>query len=283
MTARILEVSEDGYHNDPCAVPSLSASIAHTLISECPEKAYAAHPRLGGVRRDPTKAMDAGTLIHKLLLREGKEIAVIDAPDFRTKDAREQRADAYLAGRLPVLQHDYAEKLAIAEILRERLAARGFEFTGQSEVAVEWTDVGTNGPVLCRSRFDHVFLDQGVIYDLKKCASSRPRDLARHLVDYGYDIQFEAYRRALAQLRPEFEGRVQMTFLFVEIEPPYSVVPATLDGAFREIGDARWSNAVHMWERCLETGFWPGYCNGVATLQAPRWVIAEHLETMEAA
>jgi hypothetical protein len=65
-----------------------------------------------------------------------------------------------------------------------------------------------------------------------------------------------------------------MVYVFVEIEPPYSVVPARPDGALRHHGTLRWEHAVRTWKRCLDSGDWPGYCDGVTTLEAPGWITA---------
>lgn len=276
--ARILAVSEDAYHADPCGTPSLSQSIAKILITESPLHAWLRHPRLGGQPEESTKATDEGTVIHKLLLGKGDtDIVLIDAKDFRTKAAQEARDAARDAGKLPMIASKYAEIQAAAEILRDRCKAKGFQFTGESEVAIEWSDLGVDGPVLCRSRLDHVFIDDGIIYDLKKSVSVNPQYLARNLVDLGYDIQQEAYTRALTALRPELAGRIDFVFLFCELEAPYSVVPVRLDGAFKEIGRHRWEQAVRTWERCLRLNEWPGYCDGPIVLDPPTWVMSQFL------
>jgi hypothetical protein len=58
-TARFLDVSTAEYHADPCAQPSLSASIARELIHKSPLHAWQVHPKLGNSSarrrvRDPT-------------------------------------------------------------------------------------------------------------------------------------------------------------------------------------------------------------------------------------
>lgn len=274
MSARILRVTPEQYRADPCAVPSLSSSIAHELVERSPLHAWTIHPRLGGERSPSTKARDDGSVMHRLILGKGTTIAVIDAPDFRTNRARDLRDQAIAEGKLPVLQDAYAEKLAIAEKLRERCIELGFALDGESEVAFEFVD---GDSVVCRCLMDHVWIEQGRIIDLKKVRSAKPRDIERLFVEYGYDIQYAAYTRALGKFRPEFEGQVSMTFLFAEIEPPYSVVPVELDDDFREIGFMRWERAVNAWRQCLADGRWPGYTNGPVMISPPRWVRLEHL------
>lgn len=276
--ARILEVNEEEYFADPCATPSLSQSIAHLLVSESPRQAWAAHPRLGNMKTESTKALDEGTLIHKLTLGVGAEVVIVPFNDYRKKDAQAMRDEATAAGKLPVLARRHDELQEAAMNLRGILKAEGFPLEGRSEVAIEWHEQGAEGPVVCRCRMDHVFINEGRIYDIKKSRSVNPRHITRNFNDYGYPIQHTAYTRALSALNPAVQGRTEFTFLFLEIDPPYEVVPIRPDGAFREIGRIKWDQAIHTWERCLAAGHWPGYAQGgVVTITPPPYIMAEHL------
>lgn len=127
----------------------------------------------------------------------------------------------------------------------------------------------SHGPV----RADHV------IYDIKKVRSANPKDIARCIIEYGYDIQKVAYTLAYEQLIPEAEGRSDFVFLFCEVEPPYEVVAARLDGYHPEIGQRRWNRALALWDKLLTEGSfpWPGYADGAITLIPPQWVISQEL------
>ena len=278
--ARILNVTEEEYFADPCATPSLSQSIANVLVTESPRHAWLRHPRLGKTPEEGTRALDDGSVLHKLLLGKGAAIEVIAADNYKTKLAQELRDAAITAGKVPVLASRFAEIGKAAAALRNEAAAQGFSLTGESEVAIEWIEEAQNA-VLCRGRLDHVFQDRGVIYDVKKTRNASPAYLARQFVELGYDMQYAAYTRALTALHPEFEGRVDFVFLFMEIEPPYSVVPVRPDGAFKEIGTLRWRRAVEIWEACLTSNRWPGYCSGAITLNAPVYVINRELGNSE--
>jgi hypothetical protein len=282
-TARIMHgVTIEQYHADPCKTPSLNSSTAQTIVERSPLHAYAEHPRLGGlVPVNGTVAKDEGSILHTLILGRGKELAIIDAPDWRTKEARERRELAISEKRLPVLSHVYSRLVVIAEKLRERCRELNDEagrpapvlFDGQSEVPIEWTDDG----VLCRSMIDHLWLEEGRIIDLKKFRSAAQIDIERNFIDYGMDVQYACYTRALARLRPELAGRVDMAFLICEVEPPYSVVLARPDGALREIGALRWERARRIWKECLATKRWPGYSDRAITLNAPPYIVQREL------
>lgn len=280
MSARILTCSQAEYFADPCDVPSLSQSIAHTLISQSPLHAWQEHPRLGGIRSAPTAATNDGQLIHKLVLGKGSEIELVAADDFRTKAAREARDAAVEAGRLPILEHKFEAARTVADTIVARLEAQyGITFSGESEVPFEWNETGEHGPIVCRGLMDHVIVSDGAIYDVKKIVSAHPDTCGRHVWDYGYAIQQAAYTSCLAKYVPELEGRIRMKFLFMEIEPPYAIVPGELDGVTRELGEMQWQRAYSTWERCLHNNNWPSYCDtGSLTISAPLWALRKEME-----
>lgn len=284
--ARILECTVEEYHKDPCATPSLSSSTAKVMVSQSPLHAWSRHPK-GGQAADAeeelqaddkdTKAKANGQLVHRLILGKGTDLVIVDAKDWRTNYAKDARDEAKAAGKQPVLAARFEELSKIAAILTSRCADLGYEFNGESEVPVEWYEQGAAGPVICRSMIDHLWLDHGKAVDVKTIRSANPRNISRSFVENGYDIQDRAYTRAIAQLRPKLKGRVELDFLFMEIEAPYAVVPYIPPAEYREIGKQRWGRAVSLWETCLAKNEWPSYCTGPVKGDPIPWVVAEHL------
>lgn len=287
--ARILEVTEDEYFNDPCPVPSLSQSIANELLSKSPRHAWTRHPRLGkqvnsggpDTEALDTEALAAGKIIHKLLLGCGAEIDVLDFDSYRTNAAKEARDNALQLRRVPMLRHKYEPLVEVAEALRESLASEhGVVLDGQSEIAFEWDERGERGPVRCRGRMDHIKIEQAAIFDVKKIRSAHPDMCRKHIEQFGYDIQWAAYTSALAKYRPEYLGRVSMQFLFMELDPPYAITPVTMSGQMREIGQMRWQRAVDLWSRCLSTGRWPAYTEKPISIEPSPWFMQREFGTV---
>lgn len=270
------DIPHDVYHADPWG-PSLSRSIAFRLVTKSPLHAWSAHPRLGGMLQrgddDATSARDNGSLMHNLLFGGGQEIVTVEAKDWRTKAAQEQRDAALARGAMPVLARVYAEACAVASIYHAQLLDLGVNplACGREAVAL-WHE----GSVLCRARFDLVNADEGVVYDAKFLRNGRPRDFGRAMVYDGYDIQAAAYVSALSAIRPELAGRCRMEFLLCETSPPYAVARATPAGSMRTLGEQRWRRALSTWARCLEENEWPGY--GEAEIEAPAWSLTEDFE-----
>lgn len=268
MTASILTCTDAAYHDDPCSTPSLSASTAHTLLSRSPFHAWLEHPKLGGKERKRTAAMATGTLIHSLVLGvPNGEIVAVDAPDWRTKAARESRDAALAAGQIPVLVEDRMRAEIASLRIREGLARKGIVLDGESEIKLAWHE----GDVQCRGMIDHA---RGpVLYDLKTIDSADLDTIAKHMTVYGYDVQRAAYESAWTALHPEHVGAIDFVFLFVEVEDPWCVTPVRVDGMRRMLGDMKWQRAVRTWAECLRTNTWPDYSTGIATLGAKPWEI----------
>lgn len=278
MSARILTCSEREYFADPCAVPSLSQSIAHTIVSESPRHAWQTHPRLGGVPQESTKATDEGAILHRLLFGVGAEPEILPYDNFRTKAAQQERDSAIAAGRIPVTLSAYQTLVTAAAKIRDSLQELNISLEGgESELAIEWQERGTRGPVLCRGRLDILKRDARQVLDVKKIRSAHPRTCQRHIIEYGYHIQHAAYTSATAKLLGG-DAPVDMIFLFMEIEPPYAVLPVRLTPMLRNLGHSRWSRAVHIWEECLATNTWPAYATGVTEIDAPAWALNEEME-----
>lgn len=276
MTSRLLTCSLEQYRLDQVAdVPTLNSHIAHEIITKSPLHAQMLHPKMGGISKDPNKAMDRGTLIHACLLHAGRApVKIIEADNYRTKKAQEERDMARLAGELPMLEKDAEEIMNAAMILERKLRDdHGIVFNGRSEVPILWEQDG----VLCRRCIDHLKpLD---ILELKTTASANPDFCARQCVNLGYDIAAAASIEAMNALEPDNAGRFRFRFVFVEPEPPFDVLVVPPSGSMLTLGSFRWSRALSMWKECLATGVWPGYISPLQ-LEPPSWALHEVLEEL---
>ena len=264
MTARILDISPDEYH----ALPGLSSTIAKTLLARSPAHAKAA------VGKKPTKGMDRGTIIHRLLLGKGKDYQVVQHENWTTKDAKTKRDEARALGLVPVLAHDLEDYCTAAEAIRVQLADRDVILDGASELAIQWEEQTKHGVVQCRGMLDHCWLDAGLILDLKITEDAAPSAIERTAENFGYAIQAAAYTRALTALDPTLAGRVKFLFAFCEPDAPYAINMTTPDGVFREIGERRWQRAVDSWAECQARGVWPTYGTDVNPISSPSWALA---------
>ncbi len=259
MTARILDISPDEYHQ----LEHFSSTVAKTLLARSPLHAKA------DIAKKPSKLMDRGSIIHRLVLGKGKEYAIIQHADWRTKDAQKQRDEAHAAGLVPVLAHAFEEYSVASAAIVIRLSDMGIDLDGASELAFEWTETTPHGDVLCRGMADHVWLDSGRILDLKVIDDASPAKVERSAASLDHAVQHAAYTRALCRVRPDLVGRTQFLFAFCEPGEPYDVNVSEPDGVFRELGEQRWLRAVTTWAKCVAEDRFPGY--GINHLNPPIW------------
>jgi hypothetical protein len=264
------------YHADPCPAPSLSSTIARCLLDRSPLHAWAKHPRLGNMKPlEPTPEMDDGSVLHHLILGVGAELAVVDAPDWRSKGAREERVASRAAGRIPVLIGRYVELGIVAEEALARLALH-VDYPapfrdGMPETAMLWEESGT----WCRALVDWLPTDAAApLVDLKttrlgKNESAAPQAWERRMIDR-YALQAAFYCRGAARLR----GRepAGMLFVVVETDPPYAVSIVSPAPSLMAHANAEVDEALAVWRACLAANEWPGYPPYTSYVEAPGWL-----------
>ncbi|HEU4677076.1 MAG TPA: PD-(D/E)XK nuclease-like domain-containing protein [Motilibacteraceae bacterium] len=265
------DVPAEVYHADPVPGGSLSSTGARRLLPpSCPAlyRYEQAHPP------EPRRHIDLGQAAHRLVLGVGPELVVVDAPDWRTRAAREARDEAYAAGQVPLLAAEYDVVQAMAAALREHPIAAALlrPEGGQPEQSAFWRDRETG--VICRARYDWLDLTRPgrlIVADYKTCASAAPDDLQRAIYDHGYHIQAAWYLDGLRTLGYADES-ARFVLIFQERRPPYLVTVAQPDPAAMRIGAHLAREARHIYAECVRTGRWPGYTDDVALISLPAWV-----------
>lgn len=277
----IHDIPEEQYHADPCPEPSLSNSVAVTLLQQSPLHAYAIHPRLNKHYEAPAAAehLDNGSAAHELILRGRKHrLHVVEADSYRTKAAQQSRDDARARGAIPILMHRYDEAVLMVDAVRRQLAQHDEGMAFLSDFTAEQTVVWREGPTWCRALVDALPNDDGrYIVDLKTTGgSAHPRDWIRgHLFAQGYDMQAAWYLRGLRAV-----GRKPAGFAFVVVEnkPPYALSVVTLDPAAMALAERKVERALAIWRECMRTGVWPGYGSRMAWAEVPPWELAKFEE-----
>ncbi len=255
-----LEVGEAIYHADPCPEPSLSASGAKVLMHRSPRAFAWGHPRLRPADAPPPEAEkwnDAavfGTVVHKLVLGRGKEVVEVDAADWKTKAAQQERADITAVGKIAILKSKLVEAKAIA---RQMTATPRAEFA--SEVVLVWRDKATDGTrIWCRAMLDMLGAD-GLIEDLKiTTAELSHAFVARQIDGMGYDVSMAWYRRGLAALRPDLAGRIRTRLTFAERNEPFDILSRDLTEGELHEADIFCQLAIDRFAACQTAGEWPG-------------------------
>jgi hypothetical protein len=269
------ELEAEFYHSDPCAVPSLSRSIAHLLLERSPSHAWTAHPRLNPnhVSQDERK-FDLGTAAHLAMLGDNKEFAIIQADSFKTFAAQRARKMALAAGQVPVLERDFKRVNAMVQAGRAQLARHEECFSafidGKPEQTLIWTEEVDGIEVWCRAMLDWLPDERVRFPDYKSTQGSAHPDMWPAMAyREGMDLQCAFYRRGIRKVlgveNPAFDFVVQ------ECDPPYalsviSLTPGAIDMAHRKIDEA-----MSIWAWCIKNKQWPGYPQRICYVDPPVW------------
>jgi hypothetical protein len=270
------------YHSDPAMEPSLSSSVAQVLLRESPRKAWYSHPRLNpNYREEHDSKFDLGTCAHAVLLEnDASRIVIVEADDWRTKAAKEQRDAARADGKTPLLARHYEDV--------RRMVDAALAFLANSEISEYWFDsepemtgIWQEGQIWLRCRFDKITKDRRVIQDFKSTTDASPDGFGRQITRMGYHLQEAFYRRGAAVLgakRPEF------VFVAQSVEPPYECSLHGCDPALREIADAEVERAISLWAECIGADKWPSYGGRIHWTLPTSWQMKDHEQRiMEAA
>jgi len=251
------------YINDPCPEPSLSKGVIGDLIERSPLHVYHSHPRLGGRTDSNSNRADLGSAAHELVLGGDDRIVWIDAADFRTKAAKEERDVAHAQLKIPMLEKQREQLEAMAQVGRDRLCEFG---AGHSELTMVWESDG----IWYRSKPDWLSKDRLLAIDYKTATNADPLTWIRSvLMRSHYDIQGALALQGLYNL----EGPAQREFLFLvqEIEAPYACSVVGIGPQMLELAERKIAAASRVWKRCMQEKSWPGYQHHIHWAELPEY------------
>jgi hypothetical protein len=263
-------MSAEAYHADRNSISS--TGLRKILNPGCPAqfKYDQDHPQ------PHKKEFDLGHAAHLMVLGEGPELEVIDAPDWKKPATRELRDLAYAEGKVPLLTKDHDMVQAMAAAIRQHpLAGPLFTpGTGTAEQSIFWTDPATG--VRCRIRPDWLKQLPGLTLcvDYKSIKAADPDTVSRAIRDHGYHQQDALYTDGIwAALQPE---DVRFIFVFQSKTAPYLITVRELADQDRDIGRAKNERALHIYAECIATGIWPDWTGPVTeipTISMPTWAV----------
>ena len=269
-TPGVYDIPEAVYHGDPVPEGSLSASGAKKLLPpHCPARFR--HEQDNPVVK---REFELGSAAHKMVLGIGPEIAVIDAEDWRKQKTKDDRDAARAAGRIPVLNPEYAQVQAMAAAIREHpLASALFDSRrgGQAERSLFWQD--DEFGIWRRARLDWMPDPDApgpfVIRDYKTCVSADRDSITKAVYNYGYFMQAPWYQDGIAALG--LADDPQFVFVFQEKDPPYLINVARIDYPAEQAGRAANRAAMERYRDCKASGLWPGYSYDIELISLPPW------------
>lgn len=258
---------------DYLAIKAFSSGVAFTILAQSP---YHARKAFEAPADDPSSESDFGTAVHDGFLEGADRIAVIDAPDWRTKAAKEERERARLAGMVPLLAHKAEAAKACIEAATAFLPISGIAGWldhGEPELTVQWTE--DRAP--CKARPDWLDLERGRILHVKTTpGSAEPSAWIRNqLTGNGYDLSYVLYERGISTVTDQ---PLHSVFLVIEQEPPHGCSLIDLGPAQYDLSQRRLQRALAAWQKGLDTHTWPSYDTRIHSAEPKPWEMAQEDE-----
>lgn len=277
-TPGVYELPAHVYHSDPVIGGSLSSSGARKLLPpSCPAifKAW----RDGEVD-EHAEHFDYGRAAHLEVLGAGDPLVIVDAKDWRTNAAKEQRDAAYAAGKTPILVGQYGQVEAMAAELRLHPIASALlrPRSGWPERTLVWRDEPSG--VWCRALVDWLRrpISGGRLHlvDYKTATDVDPDSIGKAIANYCYHGQGAWYSEGAEALGLS-AGPPAFLLILQRKTSPFLVVVAQIHPDDIGRGHERNRKARDIYARCVERDQWPGYADDhVISVQMPPWAQGQH-------
>jgi hypothetical protein len=272
-------VTEADYRADPCPSPSLTQSLVKILIERSAKHAWTECPRLNPqYEYDDDTKYDIGNVAHRLILGRGKEIEVVQYPDWRTKASQLARDVAAEQGKIAVLEKDFNRATdMVAEAWQQLRRHEDHDaFTGGSgEVMIAWQEDG----VWFRSLIDWLHDDLRTVDDFKTTGMSvAPHVIGLRAEAGGWHIQAAFIERGLNLLDPDGAGRRRFRFIAQETEKPHAMTSMHINEHWMTMGRKKVDVGAQLWRIATETGSWLGYPTRAVIPEYPGFKESQWLE-----
>ena len=256
------QISNADYHADP--------AISASQLKEIGRSPFHYWSRYINPDRQPliqTSAMKLGSLTHCCVLEPdevSKRYGI--TPDRRSNAGKALAAGMEASGIEAVTAQEMEQALSMATSVRSNSTAALLLANGAAETSHWWDDVTTG--LRCKCRPDWLSADGETIVDLKTCVDASPNGFARAIAQWGYQVQSAHY----------LCGTLAKRFVFVAVEKtaPYAVGVYELDAQALVHGSIARHNALQRIQDCRAIGEWPGYTDGIQTLQLPGWALKDN-------
>ena len=260
------DISAEEYHSSP----ELSRSTAFALNKTSP-----AHVKYSMDHPSPSSTpLVMGGCLHsavfepmKLEYEYGAKPAKIDGKSPLTNHYKAEFE--HIANQNPgkrwLSQNDYNTCMEMAGAALDNPVLK--DYMSDVDSIMEGTGYFTEEGAECKVRLDLFCPSAEVIIDLKSTMDASERGFAKSVRQYGYDFQACWYLESLRKL-----GYSPKQFIFVCVEktPPYVTACYTLEAYDIARHREPMRRACKLWASCVSSGIWPGYSDGVKTLELTR-------------
>jgi hypothetical protein len=252
--------------------PAIAGSDAKHILKPKTPAHYAAH-MAGELKREPSKSMTLGIVSHVAVLQPHLlDTAFVEKPegkegDFRTKEGKEWKAKM---GTTPILDADEARAVrGIRDSIASHKAAKALLADCDTEVAMfaeHRTGLWIKGRVDALKVANDM---ESIIVDVKTTSAGADYNtFSRQAASLNYHVSAAWYCHlcGLNGLPP-----ARFVWIAVETSPPFAVAVYEIAPDALDLGVGMMNDALDLIAQCEDAGEWPGYGDGVETLNLPAW------------
>lgn len=235
----------------------------------------------------PTKAFEMGHAVHRLVLGEGEELAVLDPAvhglkrDGTLADNPAATAgwktavdEARANGQVPIHIDEFATATAMADRVHAHPEAGPLLADGHAETWLYATEPETGQPIRLRTDFMTWRDGRLWILDYKTMKDASREAFRKDAYKFGYYMQFVFTITAVRALELG-DGPPVMVFVCQEKDPPYDVAVYEMDVDFWRLGVQRMHAAARLFQHCTALGEWPGYPPKIQSVGPPAWAFRD--------
>ena len=223
----------------------------------------------------PTIAMSIGTAVHDFCLEDG-ENTVRGGADRRGKQWSDAFAEAEAHGHLLLTAGDYDLARNVADsVMFHPVGAKmaGPDTVNEASFFAKCKLTGLD--IKCRP--DSYDEKSRVIFDIKTCQSSAPKDVEADIRKYNYALQASYYMYVMQNAGYKAD---RFCFVFVEKTAPYAVNVCELTKEYIEWADAMMHKALADIKQANDTQVWDsGYSIGINAVDIPPWLAQDAAST----
>ena len=216
----------------------------------------------------PTIAMAIGTAVHDMCLEDG-ENTVRGGADRRGKQWSDAFAEAEAHGKLLLTAGDYDLARNVADsVMFHPVGAKmaGPDTVNEASFFAKCPMTGMD--IKCRP--DSYDEKSGVIFDIKTCQSSAPKDVEADIRKYNYALQVAWYMYVMQNAGYKAD---RFCFVFVEKTAPFAVNCCELTMEYIDWADVQMHKALRDIKTANDTQVWDsGYSIGINAVDIPPWL-----------
>lgn len=200
MKPQLLDIDDKEYF----ALPSIDQSQLKQFLHNPADWGWnRLHPEDGKT----TAAMSFGTAFHAYLLGTSNVVSLPEGETLRKKANLQWKQEQEEQGNIVVSHDDMNLLKRMKSGIENRDEYMSQIENGLKEQCIQWQDRRTG--LILKAKPDLIPAGNDHLVDLKTAASAQADDFAREALKWGYHIQAEFYRWAVAQISPDKLNRTR--------------------------------------------------------------------------